>query len=93
VRAMEAVKLLKYSTKSMAEISDECGYADNSHFTKTFIKLFGSPPHTLRREMIEIAREKERLPEFLSDPHGWESSLDPEIRRAHRLTALGLEYI
>ncbi len=90
VRAMEAIKLLKYSTKSIAEVGDECGYADNSHFTKTFIKLFGTPPHRLRREMIEVARKKEQESTLPEDLHGWESTLDKETRREHRLISLGM---
>ena len=58
IRAMEAVKLLKFTSKSIAEIADECGYADNSHLTKAFLKLFGSPPLQLRREMIENEKRK-----------------------------------
>ena len=45
IRVMKAVVLLKYTQKSIAEISAECGYVDSSHFIKTTNKIFGSPPH------------------------------------------------
>ncbi|MBQ9984715.1 MAG: helix-turn-helix transcriptional regulator [Oscillospiraceae bacterium] len=92
-RATEAIKLLKYTTKSIAEIGDECGYADNSHFTRTFIKLFNSPPQRLRREMIEVAKEKEADKKHTDDLHSWESTLDKETIREHFLTSLGREYV
>ncbi len=93
IRAAEATKLLRYTTKSIAEIGDESGYADNSHFTKTFIKLFGASPHKLRREMIELAKRKIEESEQAELLHGWESTLDREVIREHYLTSLGEEYV
>lgn len=74
----------------MAEIAEECGYVDNSHFTKTMIKLYGSPPHKLRAEMIEV-RFADIESQKLSDQlHSWESTLDSETRHEHFLNSLGL---
>lgn len=89
-RAMEAQKLLKYTNKSMSEIAEECGYTDNPHFTRTFIKLFGSSPLNLRREMIELANaelEDNLLAEKL---HNWESHLNSETLKSHFSASLGM---
>ncbi len=44
-----AVYLLKNTDRSMAEIASECGFFDQSHFTKTFRALEGVPPLRYRR--------------------------------------------
>ncbi len=90
IRAMEAVKLLKFTSKSIAEIADECGYTDNSHLTKTFINLFGSAPLQLRRDMIANEKQKASEQQTSLYPHIWESYLDSETIEKHRLTALGM---
>ena len=46
-----AVYLLKNTDRSMAEIASECGFFDQSHFTKTFRTLEGVPPLRYRRKL------------------------------------------
>jgi two-component system, response regulator YesN len=46
-----ALYLLKHTDRSMAEIASECGFFDQSHFTKTFRALEGVPPLRYRRRM------------------------------------------
>ena len=89
-RAMEAEKLLKYTTKSMSEIAEECGYAGNSHFTRTFIKLFGSPPLNCRRDMIKLANEKLEENLLAEKLHNWESHLNSETLKGHFSASLGM---
>ena len=89
IRAMKAVNLLKFTNKSVSEIADECGYSNNSHLTRTFLKLFGAAPLKLRREMIADARRKESINPNSLYPHTWESHLDPETIKSHRLISLG----
>ena len=90
MRAMTAVGILKFTSKSIAEIAKECGYADNSHMTKTFLKLFGSSPLQLRREMIAVARTRTSENQSADDSHLWESYLDHETIEKHRLIVLGI---
>lgn len=45
LRMQRAQQLLsKYPTTSIAHIAFECGYADHSHFTHTFHRLFSMSP-------------------------------------------------
>jgi two-component system response regulator YesN len=39
-----AIYLMKNTDRSMADIATECGFFDQSHFTKTFRALEGTPP-------------------------------------------------
>ena len=39
-----AIYLMKNTDRSMADIAGECGFFDQSHFTKTFRALEGTPP-------------------------------------------------
>jgi two-component system, response regulator YesN len=47
--------LLRDTDHSMADIASECGFYDQSHFTKTFCALEGTPPLRYRRSMREAA--------------------------------------
>ena len=44
-----AIYLMKNTDHSMADIASECGFFDQSHFTKTFRALEGTPPLRYRR--------------------------------------------
>ncbi|MGA2977231.1 MAG: helix-turn-helix domain-containing protein [Spirochaetia bacterium] len=55
-----ALYLLKNTDRSMAEIASECGFFDQSHFTKTFRSLEGAPPLRYRREQQERSLAAER---------------------------------
>ena len=51
-RRIERAKRLLLSTDaSIAEISLECGLADQSHLTRLFSRTVGSPPHAWRRAL------------------------------------------
>lgn len=50
-RIDRARDLLKHSDASLSEIAIACGFADQSHFTRTFSQLVGAPPGTWRREI------------------------------------------
>ena len=39
-----AIYLMKNTARSMADIAAECGFFDQSHFSKTFRALEGTPP-------------------------------------------------
>ena len=58
-RLMKAIELLRFTRKSISEISNELGFSSNAHFTKECIKLFDLPPLKLRREMIKRTRDGE----------------------------------
>jgi AraC family transcriptional regulator len=48
---LEKVKDLLLNTKMpLAEVAVACGFADQSHFTKTFVRTIGSTPGIWRRE-------------------------------------------
>ena len=46
----EARALLKRSHRSLSEIAIACGFSDQSHFTRTFSQLVGTPPGHWRRQ-------------------------------------------
>jgi AraC family transcriptional regulator len=48
-RVERAQGLMLSTTKSLAEISAECGLADQSHFTRVFRKVVGESPAAWRR--------------------------------------------
>jgi AraC-like DNA-binding protein len=41
--------LLKNTLRSMADIASECGFFDQSHFTRTFKSVEGVPPLRFRK--------------------------------------------
>ncbi|MBD2466056.1 helix-turn-helix transcriptional regulator [Oscillatoria sp. FACHB-1407] len=47
-RLERAKKLLRQSTRSLVDIAHECGFANQSHFAKTFRKLVGATPKAYR---------------------------------------------
>ncbi|HEY4925064.1 MAG TPA: AraC family transcriptional regulator [Roseiarcus sp.] len=48
-RALKAQNLLEHSDKTLAEISAICGYANQSHFCRAFLRYFGKSPAMARR--------------------------------------------
>jgi transcriptional regulator GlxA family with amidase domain len=44
VRIDHALKLMRVKTFSLAEVASTCGFADQSHFSRTFKKYMGFPP-------------------------------------------------
>lgn len=51
-RIDRARDLLKHSDASLSEIAMTCGFSDQSHFTRTFSQLVGTPPGTWRRQTV-----------------------------------------
>jgi AraC family transcriptional regulator len=49
-RALKAQNLLEHSGRTLAEISAMCGYANQSHFCRVFLRYFGKSPSTARRQ-------------------------------------------
>ncbi|MBO7736807.1 MAG: helix-turn-helix transcriptional regulator, partial [Clostridia bacterium] len=48
-----AKSLLRYTTKTVAEIAEEAGFTDASYFTKTFRATFGETPKEWRAKFKE----------------------------------------
>lgn len=48
-RIVRSMTLMEDATLPLAKIATECGFADQSHFTKTFSRLIGMPPGRWRR--------------------------------------------
>ncbi len=42
--------LLHYTTKSVTEIGERCGFSDSAHFSRHFRDAFGYPPTTARKD-------------------------------------------
>lgn len=49
-RLREATELLLQSRLSIAEISDACGFGDQSHFARVFSAAMGAPPSVWRKQ-------------------------------------------
>jgi AraC family transcriptional regulator len=49
-RVEMAMQLLGATTLPIAEIAIECGFADQSHFTRVFTRFAGSSPRTWRKQ-------------------------------------------
>lgn len=49
-RIDRAREMLKHSDYSLSEIAIACGFSDQSHFTRTFSQLIGTPPGNWRRQ-------------------------------------------
>jgi AraC family transcriptional regulator len=44
--------LLPQGDRSLAEVGHECGFADQSHFTRVFASVEGMPPGLWRRQHL-----------------------------------------
>jgi AraC-like DNA-binding protein len=49
-RIDHARDLLRHSDSSLSDIAIACGFSDQSHFTRTFSQLVGTPPGSWRRQ-------------------------------------------
>ena len=49
-RALSAKNLLEHSDRTLAEISAMCGYANQSHLCRAFLRCFGHSPSRARRQ-------------------------------------------
>jgi AraC family transcriptional regulator len=76
MRAEFAREHLAFSDESLAEIACRCGFADQSHFTRTFRKITGTTPGAFRSAMNSRIRRPDRVPEC---PHsGFNGSIPLE---------------
>jgi AraC-like DNA-binding protein len=49
-RLIRAKQLLADTTLTLSEIAHDCGFADQSHFSRVFMKHLGTPPREWRRQ-------------------------------------------
>jgi AraC family transcriptional regulator len=49
MRVARAQTLMMKSRDPLSQIAAECGFADQSHFSRCFLKVVGEPPATWRR--------------------------------------------
>ena len=49
-RVARAKELLKFSSKPVVQVAGECGFGDQSHFTKVFKEEVGSTPAVWRKK-------------------------------------------
>lgn len=49
-RVRHACEMMERSDRRLAEIAHSCGFADQSHFSRTFRSVMGSSPAVWRRE-------------------------------------------
>lgn len=56
LRLGHASRLLRSDEKSIVEIAMECGFYDQSAFTKAFRRQFGMTPHRYRRSPVGVNR-------------------------------------
>jgi PAS domain S-box-containing protein len=54
VRAHEACRKLLHGRNSLAEIAFDCGFSDQSHFTREFQRVMGASPGVYRKSHGEI---------------------------------------
>ena len=90
-RLINAIELMRYTKKSIAEIASECGFSSSAHFTRECMKNFFYPPLKLRNIMIERTREREREMPGLYSNKAWESFRSRELIKEHRNNSLGKE--
>jgi len=60
-RVDRAKELLASSPMPIAQIGEECGFADQSHFTRTFSRLAGCTPLNWRQAQANVAPAASRL--------------------------------
>lgn len=57
VRLRQAAALLKNSSADIAEVAQQCGYADSNYFTKLFAQHYGVPPAAFRRRSGSLPQD------------------------------------
>ena len=53
LRIREAITLLRYSDRTIADIAEQTGFSSPSHFSRVFREETGHPPSALRRVPVE----------------------------------------
>ena len=61
-RIERARSLLAESTFNLAQVGQECGFADQSHFTRTFTAVVGVSPGAWRRHLSTLPRTRCETP-------------------------------
>jgi AraC family transcriptional regulator len=54
---IELAKELLLGPQSIADIAQICGFADQSHLTRVFVRLAGTPPGSWRRQYRDLAAD------------------------------------
>lgn len=62
IRIHRATQMLTTSTTSLADISDDLGFASQSHFSRFFSEHLGLPPGEFRRRAVRVERELAHIP-------------------------------
>lgn len=57
IRMSNAIHMLKQTRKSIAEIAEECGFFDSSHFAAKCNEIYGESPLSIRRNLSKWMRE------------------------------------
>lgn len=57
-RVEHAKRMMLETNHSLTDIACECGFAEQSHFTHTFVKLVGRSPRVWRREFATLQQER-----------------------------------
>ena len=88
-RLMKAIELLRFTRKSISEISNELGFSSNAHFTKECIKLFTLPPLKLRREMMKRTRSEAIAAKSEKRSAHWADIRSRDLMNEHYKTSIG----
>jgi AraC-like DNA-binding protein len=60
-RAHRALAALDDPALSLAQVADDCGFADQAHMTRAIVGLTGSTPRQLRRPAMDLCLPRTRL--------------------------------
>lgn len=91
-RLTKALTELRYTRKSIAQISVELGFSSQAHFTKAFISAYSIPPLSFRREMIELSRKEKEPLEPRDNYAEWTPIRSAEVRGKHYAAVIGEDY-
>jgi AraC-like DNA-binding protein len=76
LRMQMASRALVYTRDSMAEIANECGFSDQSHFTREFRRHFGTTPRAYREYYTRRASDAAPV----TNPAAGEQASTPPVR-------------
>ncbi len=60
-RIGHAEELLESSDLSLAQVALECGFSDQAHFTKAFVRATGMTPARRRREVVHLSENERKI--------------------------------
>ncbi len=84
-RMVHVIKLLRFSSKSLSEIADECGFYDSVHLSHTIKNMYGLSPAELREQMLlRSLNYGEFLHEKRMERIAWMNLSDEKIDFLHR---------